>query len=144
MLKTNGQWQSFSLDGILIKSIDTSMGRLIIDKNSTKWWCTNTDGLVSYNESTNKFKKITAGTDEGNLPSFDVRAVAVDTKGQLWIGTTKGLRVLSNVSAFLAEDQMKTNPIIILDEGLAQELLYEQFITDIVVDGANNKWIGKL
>ncbi len=142
VLKTNGQWQSFSLDGILIKSIDTSMGRLIIDKNSTKWWCTNTDGLVSYNESTNKFKKITAGTDEGNLPSFDVRAVAVDTKGQLWIGTTKGLRVLSNVSAFLAEDQMKTNPIIILDEGLAQELLYEQFITDIVVDGANNKWIG--
>jgi hypothetical protein len=23
-----------------------------------------------------------------------------------------------------------------------QELLYEQFITDIAVDGANNKWIG--
>lgn len=37
---------------------------------------------------------------------------------------------------------MTTNPIIILEEGLAQELLYEQFITDIVVDGANNKWVG--
>jgi hypothetical protein len=24
----------------------------------------------------------------------------------------------------------------------AQELLFEQFITDIAVDGANNKWIG--
>ena len=37
---------------------------------------------------------------------------------------------------------MTANPIIILDDNLAQELLYEQFITDIAVDGANNKWIG--
>ena len=142
VLKADGQWQSFSLDGILDKSIDASMGRMIIDKNSTKWWCTNTDGLISYNESINKFKKITTGSDTGNLPTTDVRAIAVDNRNQLWIGTTKGLRILSNVGSFLTEDQMKTNPIIILEDGLAQELLYEQFITDIVVDGANNKWIG--
>ncbi|WP_395048475.1 T9SS type A sorting domain-containing protein [Flavobacterium sp.] len=142
VFKADGQWQSFSLDGILDKSIDASMGRMIIDKNSTKWWCTNTDGLISYNESINKFKKISFGTDKGNLPTTDVRAIAVDNRNQLWIGTKKGLRVLSNVSAFLTEDQMTTNSIIILDNNLAQELMYEQFITDIVVDGANNKWIG--
>jgi hypothetical protein len=142
VLKTDGQWQSFSLDGILDKSIDASMSRMIIDKNSTKWWCTNTDGLISYNESINKFKKINIGSDAGNLPTTDVRAIAVDTRNQLWIGTTKGLRILSNISSFLTEDQMTTRPIIILEDGLAQELLYEQFITDIVVDGANNKWIG--
>ncbi len=142
VFKADGQWQSFSLDGILDKSIDASMGRMIIDKNSTKWWCTNTDGLISYNESTNKFKKITFGSDKGNLPTTDVRAIAVDNRNQLWIGTTKGLRVLSNVSSFLTEDQMTTNPIIILEDNLAQELMYEQLITDIVVDGANNKWIG--
>jgi hypothetical protein len=34
----------------------------------------------------------------------------------------------------------QANPIV--DDNLAQELLYEQFITDIAVDGANNKWIG--
>lgn len=142
VLKTNGQWQSFSLNDILKKSIDASMGRMLIDKNNTKWWCTNTDGLISYNESTNKFKKITEGSDKGNLPFTDVRAIAVDNRNQLWIGTTKGLRVLSNINSFLTEDQMTTNPIIILDDNLAQELMYEQFITDIVVDGANNKWIG--
>jgi hypothetical protein len=59
----------------------------------------------------------------------------------LWIGTTKGLRVLPNIGNFQTEDQMK-NPIIILEDNLAQELLFEQFITDIAVDGANNKWIG--
>ena len=142
VLKTDGQWQSFSLDGILNKSIDASMGRMLIDKNSTKWWCTNTDGLIGYNESINKFKKITSGTDTGNLPFTDVRAIAVDNNSQLWIGTTRGLRILSNVNSFLTEDKMTTKPIIILEEGLAQELMYEQSITDIVVDGANEKWIG--
>jgi hypothetical protein len=39
---------------------------------------------------------------------------------------------------FQTEDQMKANPIIILEDNLAQELLlFEQFITD-TVDGANN------
>lgn len=142
VLKADGQWQSFLLDGILDKSIDASMGRLIIDKNNTKWWCTNTDGLISYNESINKFKKITFGSDKGNLPTTDVRAIAVDNRNQLWIGTTKGLRILPNIGSFLTEDQMTTNPIIILEDNLAQELMYEQSITDIVVDGANNKWIG--
>jgi len=142
VFKTDGQWQGFSLDGILNKSISTSMGRMIIDKNSTKWWCTNTDGLIGYNESTDKFKKITFGPDKGNLPTSDVRAIAVDNKSQLWIGTTKGLRILSNIGNFLTEDQMTTKPIIIIDDNLAQELLYEQSITDIAVDGANFKWIG--
>jgi hypothetical protein len=71
-----------------------------------------------------------------------VRTVAIDTRNQLWIGTTKGLRVLPNIGNFQTEEQMKANPIIILEDNLAQELLFEQFITDIAVDGANNKWIG--
>ena len=141
-LKTDGQWQSFSVDNILDSSEDNSFGRMAIDKNGTKWLATNRDGVIGFNENSNKFKKITIGTDTGNLPIADVRAVAVDNRSQLWIGTTKGLRILPNVGSFQTEDQLKTNPIIIMEDNLAQELLYEQFITDIVVDGANNKWIG--
>jgi hypothetical protein len=142
VLRSNGQWQSYSLSGVIEKYTNTSFGRLVIDKNNTKWWCTNFEGLIGYNEANNKFKKINFGADLGNLPSFDVRAVTADNNNQLWIGTAKGLRVLSNVGSFLADDQMTTKSIIILEDGLAQELLYEQFITDIAVDGANNKWIG--
>jgi len=141
-LKTDGQWQSFSVDNILDSSEDNSFGRMAIDKNGTKWLATNRDGVIGFNENSNKFKKITIGADTGNLPIADVRAVAVDNRSQLWIGTTKGLRILPNVGSFQTEDQLKTNPIIIMEDNLAQELLYEQFITDIVVDGANNKWIG--
>lgn len=143
-LKKDGQWQSYSLDEILIKTTDASMGRLIIDDNGTKWWCTNTEGLISFNESNNEFKKISFGPDKGNLPTTDVKALAVDTRNQLWIGTSKGLRVLNSVNSFQTDAQLTTNPIIILENNLAQELMYEQSITDIVVDGANNKWIGTL
>ncbi len=142
VLKTDNQWQSFSMDKILISPENTSFGRMIIDKNGTKWMATNRDGVVGFNENGTIFKKITAGIDTGNLPIEDVRAVAVDNRNQLWIGTTKGLRVLSNVGNFQTENQLSTNAIIISENNLAQELLYEQFITDIVVDGSNNKWIG--
>jgi hypothetical protein len=54
----------------------------------------------------------------------------------------KRLAVLPNIGNFQTGDQLTANPIIIVDDNLAQELLYEQFITDIAVDGANNKWIG--
>ena len=142
VLKTDGQWQSFSTEGVINRIDKTSYGRLAIDKNGTKWLTTSIDGVIGFNESINKFKKITTGTDTGNLPSTDARVVAVDNRNQLWIGTTKGLRILSNASNYLTEEKLTANPIIILEDNLAQELLYEQFITDIVVDGANNKWIG--
>lgn len=142
VLKSSGQWQSYAMDNILNLSNENSFGPMAIDKNGTKWLTTSRDGVIGFNESINKFKKITSGPDTGNLPISDARVVAVDTRNQLWIGTTKGLRVLSNVSSYLTDDKMTTNPIIILEDNLAQELLYEQFITDIVVDGANNKWIG--
>ena len=142
VLKTNGQWQSVSMKTILLKPEDASYTDLTIDKNGTKWISMNTEGIVGFNESTNTFKKINSGIDSGNLPTGYVRALSIDAKNQLWIGTTRGLRVLSNVNSFQSENQLTTKPIIIMEDGLAQELLYEQFITAIAVDGSNNKWIG--
>lgn len=144
VLKTNGQWQTYAISGILNRAEDTNYGNIVIDKNNTKWIATSSDGVIGFNESNNTFKKMTFGTDLGNLPVADVRTVALDTKNQLWIGTSKGLRVLSNIGSFQTESQLKSNPIIITEDGLAQELLYEQFITSIVVDGADNKWIGTI
>lgn len=144
VFKTNGQWQSFSMDKILDSSLATSFGRMAIDNNGTKWIATNRDGVIGFNENGNIFKRISIGTDTGNLPIADVRALAVDTNGQLWIGTTSGLRVLSNVGSFLTDSQLNTSNIVILENNVAQELMYVQYITDIVVDGANNKWIGTI
>ena len=142
VLKSNGQWQGFKLTSMQAP-LSASYGTLAIDKNGTKWICTNFEGLVGFNETLNsKSINIRVGQGEGNLPAREVRAVAVDNKNKLWIGTTRGLRILSNVDSFTTQNQLETQSIIILEDNLAQELLFEQFITDIVVDGANNKWIG--
>jgi hypothetical protein len=142
VFKTNNTWQSVSFENISSQYQANDYGNIAIDKNGTKWISTSKDGVIGYNENGNLLKKITFGADNGNLPTVDVRAVAIDTKNQLWIGTAKGLRVLSSVDRFLSAEQMTANNIVILEDNLAQELLYEQFITDIVVDGANRKWIG--
>lgn len=144
VLKANGTWQSYSTKPILINVDNCSFGRMAIDKYGTKWIATNTDGIIGFNENGTVLKKITMGIEVGNLPSVDARVATPDNNNQLWIGTEKGLRVLSNVNSFQTDSQLTTKPIIILEDGLAQELLYEQFIIDIVVDGANNKWIATL
>ncbi|PWA04300.1 type IX secretion system anionic LPS delivery protein PorZ [Flavobacterium psychrotolerans] len=142
VLKTNGEWKSYAMESIK-PSGTFFFGRLIIDKNGTKWMTTLKDGIIGFNENYNNlFKTIKNGSDSGNLPIEDAKVAAIDARNQMWIGTRKGLRVLSSVDSFLSSNQLTTSPIIILEENLAQELLYEQSIIDIVVDGANNKWIG--
>jgi ligand-binding sensor domain-containing protein len=56
---------AFSTENILDASEDNSFGRMLIDRNGTKW-ITNRDGVVGFNESNNTFKKMTIGTDTGN------------------------------------------------------------------------------
>lgn len=142
VLKANNQWGAYSMTDILGNYLNTRLGKMVIDNSGTKWICTTIDGVVAFNETLNSFKKITYGESQGNLPVEDVRALAIDNRNQLWIGTTKGLRVLSSVNNFSSDQQMKANAIIILENNLAQELMYEQFITDIAVNGSNQKWIG--
>ncbi|WNM19506.1 type IX secretion system anionic LPS delivery protein PorZ [Flavobacterium capsici] len=141
VLKSNGQWQAYNMSSIIGNINNSDFGRIAIDNSGTKWMATWQDGVIAFNENSNIYKKITDGADTGNLPVYDVRALAIDNRSQVWIGTTKGLRVISSTGSFNNENQITANPIIILEDGLAQELLYEQFITDIVVDGSNRKWI---
>lgn len=139
VFRTNNQWQSYSFENVVTEL--TNFGSLLIDKNNTKWVASRR-GVVGFNENGGVFKVITEGADEGNLPSPDVRTLAIDNRNQLWIGTNRGLRVLSSIDRYNSEGQLTANPIIILEDDVPQELLFQQFITAIEVDGANNKWIG--
>lgn len=143
VLRSNGQWQSYPIEDFVTTVIE-DYGRMAIDKNGTKWFVTSQNTLMGFNENvTPKFKKAFHDADLGNALPGNARAIAIDNRNQIWVGTMGGLRVLSSVDRFMGEDvELETNPIIIMDDGLPQELLYEQFITDIAVDGANNKWIG--
>jgi ligand-binding sensor domain-containing protein len=143
VLKSNGQWQSYDFTSAAsVQDLkDTSYGGLIVDKNGTKWLVQDRNGVLGFNENyNNKIILIKSGSS-GNLPSDDVRCVAVDNKNQLWIGTKNGLRTVPSIDSFITETEIQSKAIIILENDLAQELFYDQFIIDIAVDGANRKWV---
>lgn len=143
VLKPNGQWgTSYSFKNLTKNTITDNYSKMVIDKNGTKWIASQLNGVIAFNETLNNKLIVITDGQNGNLPSYTASCVAIDNNNRLWIGTNKGLRVLPGVDRFSTEDELTTNPIIIMEDGLAQELMYEQSIIDIVVDGANNKWIG--
>lgn len=141
VLKTGGDWQAYNMESILSDYDHGDFSRIAIDKNGTKWMGTYLDGVIAYNETTNIFKKITEGEDLGGLPSVDVRALAIDNRSQVWIGTNRGLRVISSTGSYNSEDQIKAHAIIINENGVGQQLMGELYLTDIAVNGSNQKWI---
>ena len=143
---TNNQWVSYSFESLIEDALNDNLGfdKLVIDRNNTKWIASYSKGVIGFNE--NNGSPLLKNIDEvdGNLPVNSVRALAADDRNQLWIGTDKGLRVLYNTSGFFTDDNSTAEEVIILEDGIARELLSEQYITDIKVDGANNKWIGTI
>ncbi|KAA1247673.1 two-component regulator propeller domain-containing protein [Aquimarina sp. RZ0] len=121
---------------------DLGFSDLVLDRNSNVFIGTYRNGIVGYNVGSGQLIKL-FGEDEGaGLPSNYIRALAIDRNNQLWIGTERGLRVLFNTNGVFQQSNPQTNQIIILDdEGVPQELLFDQLITDIEVDGSNNKWV---
>ena len=140
VLRNNNTWQSYDLNGVVQGPKFIHYGNIDIDKNSTKWVATYAAGVIAFNEKYNN-KFIVINQENGNLPSNDVRCVAVDNRNQLWIGTFTGLRVINSVDRFVTENELTSTNIVIQEGDLAQELFYQQVIQDIKVDGSNNKWV---
>lgn len=78
---------------------------------------------------------------ENNFPTNGVTSVALDNNDDLWIGTRMGLRILSNPKAAILENNPQTDPIIIEQNGLGEELFRDAEILQIAVDSGNQKWI---
>ncbi|MCO4823098.1 MAG: ABC transporter substrate-binding protein [Flavobacteriaceae bacterium] len=140
-----GQWQSYDFSDIITDPIRDEFGYsdVLIDNSGTKWIGGYKLGVIAFNENGNQLKYI---NDEAlaDLPSAVVKAIALDNRNQLWIGTIRGLRVLYNTGNFFEDENVSTFPIIILEDGIPKELLEQQYISDIKVDGSNNKWVSTI
>ncbi|MBA3985530.1 MAG: ABC transporter substrate-binding protein, partial [Flavobacteriales bacterium] len=142
-LTPSGQIQGFDITEIIPNpKQELGLNKLKVSREGNVFIASSSNGLLGFNPATNSLKKIGRDLGDGNLPSPNIRSLAFDNRNQLWIGTLSGLRVLFNTSGFFEpEANVDTQPIIILDDGVPQELLFQQSITDIEVDGSNNKWV---
>lgn len=77
---------------------------------------------------------------ENGIPTGAVCS-AIDKTGDLWIGTASGLKILRNPAAAIDELKPKAEPVIIVQNGIAEELFRDSKILNITVDSGNFKWI---
>ncbi|MBL4664102.1 MAG: T9SS type A sorting domain-containing protein [Flavobacteriaceae bacterium] len=141
-LSISGQIQKFNFEALIDGEKESALTHLTISREGFVFFGTQKNGMLGYNPTTNSFNRITETTGNGNLPSTQVRSLAFDNQNRLWIGTARGLRVLFNVAGFFEEGaNVEAQSIIIEEDGVGQELLVGQTITDIEVDGSNNKWV---
>lgn len=138
---SGGSWSSFDISDAKPQN-SFGLTELSIDRNNSIWIGTRADGLIVFNENGNRLRGLTESPTQGSLPNSKVNTIAVDRDNRIWIGTIAGMVVFNNASGVFDADIVDTQPVIILEGGVARRLLGEQNVTSIKVDGANNKWFG--
>ena len=117
--------------------------KIIIDDNGFKWIsgffsrAASTAYLIVLNSSTGRFRQLGSANGNGALAG-SVYTMAKDRKGDVWVGTAKGVQVFYNTAGVFSTSSYNASfPIIdrrpLLD-GVTAKV--------IAVDGANRKWIG--
>ena len=137
----SGQWTGYDLSE-MFSNYDGVAGYSNLELYNKKilFFGSVNSGLmgVDISQSPPQMKRIMGG-DMG-LPSDDIRSIRLDKDNRLWVGTKDGLVILYAPNRFF-EDDTQLRAVVISDGGNLRELLSGQFISDIEVDGNNQKWI---
>ena len=149
VLTRAGAWKSFTPGSLLNGNL--LLAEILAASNGYKWIVRpRGNSLLVFNDggtitetSDDQWKLINNTPGTGGLPSPDVFCVAEDKEGQIWVGTSKGVAVFYTPSAIFGEDgSYDAQQILIEQDGNMQILLETEFVSCIVVDGANRKWMG--
>ena len=116
----------------------TRRDSMVLDLEGNRWIKQGSFGGILVVSPRNQRQFISSGIGSGNLPSDDVRSLALDRDGQMWVGTNRGVVVFDNPSAvFSGRNFDAYTPIF-----ERRRLLGNETVTSIAIDGGNRKWIG--
>jgi sugar lactone lactonase YvrE len=120
--------------------------KIFIDKNKQLWALHEAGGGITVYKFNNfniaSTRTISADAGAGNLGSNAVYSIAEDQDGRIWVGTEAGIRVFYSPANITTVSNYDAQPIKIVQDGNVELLLEKETVTSIVVDGANNKWVG--
>lgn len=140
-LSPGGAWSGFDISSIK-ETNSFGLTEIIVDRSNNIWMGSRRDGALVFNENGNRMRALTTEVTKGSLPNGNVRTIAVDRNNRIWLGTLSGLVVFNNAGGLFDATIYDAEPVIILDNGIAEKLLGDQTVNSIVVDGADNKWFG--
>jgi ligand-binding sensor domain-containing protein len=134
----SGQWTAFDLSDE-ISNVAQSATKMVVTQEGNIIYGTTSIGLVGFDPETSEALSFNV---DNNLINNYVASLRLDLNGQLWIGSNLGLRVLFNPNSMFTENPSDARSIIIEDtNGIPRELLADEAVLDIEIDGNNNKWV---
>ena len=142
----DGSWKRFTIPFL---HSENAVTQLLVDQSDRKWvvspkgnglFCFDDRGTTD-NLSDDRWRYLRSGKGNGNLPSSEVYCVAEDRDGFIWIGTSKGIAVVTCTDEVFSNSCEATLPIVQQDNFFGY-LLGEEQVLAIAVDGANRKWVG--
>ncbi|MCS6823799.1 MAG: T9SS type A sorting domain-containing protein [Cytophagaceae bacterium] len=137
----DGEWKNSYVLSSNQNSEARSLLDVVIDSYGNKWLLAQNTGLsggmIIFNEKENRERRLGTELGNGNLPSYQVRCIAKDLDGAIWIGTNKGVAVCRNPNEIFDPSTDLTKPLY---DGFP--LLFESEVYCIETDGANRKWMG--
>lgn len=138
---STGQWTSYDLSEVILDyTQESGYSNVELYDDKILFFGGVISGLIGVDitQSPPQMKRLLGG--QSGLPSDDVRSIRLDKDNRLWVGTREGIAVLYSPNRFF-EPETQLRSIVVEDGGNLRELLSGQLITDIEVDGNNQKWV---
>lgn len=140
--KADGTWQRMS------SSIPSQTFQIVVDDSDNKWVVT-TSGILVYNENKtidnladDRFMVIDGSNSIlGKMENPSVRCLAKDLDGKIWVGTSNGVAVFE-CGSDPVRNRCVGRQIVASLNGILENLLRQQNVQAIAIDGANRKWFG--
>jgi hypothetical protein len=149
--KPNGSWVEFNFSQF-ITSEETAVKELLITDDGHKWIA-----LPSLNEiivfddngtidNKSDDRQVLLGQEEGqgNLPGIRGITFEQDLDGAVWIGTSDGIAVYYSPENVFQSNGRDAERVLIDDGENVEVLLENTPISDIEIDGSNQKWIATI
>jgi len=132
---------------------------LFVDSNNQKWislvdFGNNGKGLLildtgdPLDEADDKFRKLTADRNNGNLPDELITSIIEDKNGEIWIGSSRGIArfifpdfIIDSNNSNDYEAQWLINEDT---SAISRFLLRDVNVSSIAINEANQKWIGSV
>ncbi len=114
--------------------------KIFIDSQNYKWAILSTTNGASIwivDDRQNRQRVLSTLPNQGNFPDANVNTIVQDLENQYWIGTDKGVAILSNAGRLFDGNINFFTPIF-----ENRPLLRTEKVQIIAVDGGNRKWIG--
>ena len=149
-MKKGDKWTGFNIP----IANENDLGQIIVDKHGQKWiqmryGNMNPNSIMVFSENgtpdnpaDDQSILLNSSVGSGNIPGTAVFAMAEDKKGEIWIGTEKGVAVFYNPENVFTGHNFDAQQILVTVGNYVQYLLENETVTAIAVDGANQKWIG--